>query len=103
MLVADHPQTLGLKRLESQSRLYPDLRHFLKSQGWPDFLAETNNEGQRYLVLYYLDGKTAYAARTRRSNGRTMEFTGPYPITEGESELLGDLRKQHGKIANEEQ
>ena len=95
MLVADNPKTLGLRRLESQLKLYPDLRLFLRTRGLPDFLAETNNDHQRYLVLYYIDSATAYAARTSRPDNRTMEFSGPYPITEGEIELLGKLRAKH--------
>lgn len=95
MLVANHPKTLGLRRLESQLKLYPDLRLFLRTQGWPDFLAETDNDHMRYLVFYYLDPPVAYAARTSRPDDRSMEFSGPYPITPGEIELLGKLREKH--------
>jgi len=96
MLVADHPETLGLKRIESQSKSYPDLRNFIQAQGRPDFLAETDSDRQRYLVLYYLDEKVAYAARIRKSRNHAMEFTRPHPITKGEVELLGNLREKHG-------
>jgi hypothetical protein len=95
MLVADHPQTLGLKRLESQSRLHPDLRLFLQINGRPDFLAETDSDGQRFLVFYYLDEEVAYAARIPRTKARGMKFDGPHPITAGEIELFGNLRAQH--------
>jgi hypothetical protein len=95
MLVADHPKTLGLRRLESQLKLYPDLRLFLRTHGWPNFLAETDNDHMRYLVFYYLEPPVAYAARTSRPDNRSMEFSGPYPITQGEIELLGKLRAKH--------
>lgn len=94
MLVSNQPPTLGSQRLDSQSRLYPDLGRFLSMTGTPDFLAESENDGRRYLILYYLDNRQAYAARTRRSGNYTMEFAGPYPITEGEYETLGGLRQK---------
>lgn len=97
MLVRAEPASLGHQRLVRQSHLYPDLEAFLKLKGWPDFLAETSNEGQRYLVLYFLDRTEAWAARTSRTLRQTMEFAGPYPITPREKRLLRDL--QQGKAA----
>ena len=93
MLVSSNPQTLGQKRLDAQSRVYPDLGKFLSMSGSPDFLAETANEGQRYLILYYIDRRQAFAARTRKPDNYSMEFSGPYPITDGESKMLGGLRR----------
>jgi len=92
MLVSSNPPTLGHQRLNTQARIYGDLKLFLSSHGWPDFLAETSNDGRRYLILYYLDRREAFAARTRRSDNRTMEFAGPYPMTDRETEMLGDLK-----------
>jgi hypothetical protein len=95
MLVRAQPATLGHQRLARQSRLYPDLAEFLQFKGWPDFLAETSNDGQHYLILYYLDRTEAWAGRTRRSARQVMEFAGPYPITPREKRMLRDL--QQGK------
>lgn len=92
MLVSSDPPTLGHQRLVTQRRLYKDLGLFLAARGWPDFLAETSNDGRRYLILYYLDRHQAFAARTRRPDNRSMEFAGPYPITDRESAMLGDLK-----------
>jgi len=94
MLVSNKPQTFGHQRLDSQSRIYPDLGKFLSHSGWPEFLAETSNDGRRYLILYYLDRRQAFAARTRRPDNRSMEFSGPYPITDREKETFDRLRKK---------
>jgi len=93
MLVSSNPPTLGHQRLGTQQRLYGDLKLFLSTRGWPDFLAETSNDGRRYLILYYLDRRQAFAARTHRPDNRTMEFAGPYPVTDREATMLGDLKK----------
>lgn len=94
MLVSSKPRTLGHERLDAQSKVYGDLEKFLSMRGWPDFLAESSNDGRRYLILYYLDHRQAFAARTRRSDDYTIEFAGPYPITDKENELLSGLRKK---------
>lgn len=99
MLVAEAPPTLGAQRLRYQSRVYPDLGVFLAARGRPDFLAETTSERRRYLVLYFLDRRQAFAARTRHPDNRTMEFAGPYPITRREFELLDGLRREHRRRA----
>ena len=93
MLVSNHPSTLGRQRLDSQSRLYPDLGKFLSMSGWPDFLAETSNDGRRYLILYYLDRRQAFAARTRRPDDYSMEFAGPYPITDRENTMFRGMKQ----------
>jgi len=92
MLVSNEPPTLGHQRLQTQQRIYGDLKIFLSARGWPDFLAETDNDGRRYLILYYLDKRQAFAARTRRPDDRSMEFAGPYPITDRENEMLQSLK-----------
>jgi hypothetical protein len=99
MLVSSQPPTLGHQRLASQQQVYKDLATFLKARGWPDFLAETANDGRRYLILYYLDRRQAFAARTRRPDDRTIEFAGPYPITDREFEMLGNLKASFKKGA----
>jgi len=95
MLVSRQPATLGLHRLEYQSSVYPDLAKFLARHKWPDFLAETTSDRRHYLVLYYLARREAFAARTRRPDDRSMEFAGPYPITQREFDLLSELQRQH--------
>jgi len=95
MLVDAPPPTLGWQRLDFQRNVYPDLDRFLSSAGLPDFLAETTNDGRRYLVLYYLNTRRAFACRTNRPDNRTMEFAGPYPITQREFDLLRDLQRHH--------
>jgi hypothetical protein len=92
MLVRAAPESLGHQRLVHQSRIYPDLAVFLERKGWPDFIAETANDGQRYVVLYYLGRGEAWAARTNRSVPRLMEFAGPYPMTPNERRLLRQLQ-----------
>lgn len=95
MLVDNPPPTLGWQRLDFQRKVYPDLDRFLAAAGLPDFLAETINDGRRYLVLYYLDTRRAFACRTNRPDDRSMEFAGPYPITQREFELLRELQRRH--------
>lgn len=96
MLVRDVPETLGHRRLVHQSSAHPDLGLFLRSRGWPDFIAETSSDDRQYLILYYLDGRRAFAARSRRAQGTPMEFAGPYPMTDHETKLLKDLKKNAG-------
>ncbi len=93
MLVSENPPTLGHQRLVSQSAVYPELKLFLSSRGEPDFLAETSNDGLRYFILYFLDRGQAFAARTRREAERTLEFAGPYPMTDREKEMLGEMKR----------
>lgn len=96
MLVRDVPETLGHRRLVHQASNHPDLGFFLRSRGWPDFIAETSSDDRQYLILYYLDGRRAFAARSRRMPGTPMEFAGPYPMTEHETSLLKDLKRKAG-------
>ncbi|MGJ8633025.1 MAG: hypothetical protein ACSHX7_03830 [Luteolibacter sp.] len=91
MLVRSEPVTFGHTRLSALSHLYPDLGIFLRSKGYPGFLAETNKGGSRYLILYYLDQREAYACRSGIGKSREAEFSGPYPITDSEAKTLGEL------------
>lgn len=92
MLVRETPPTLGYQRLEQQSLKHPSLAQFMGKRGRPDFVAETHSDDRHYMVLYYLERKAAYAARSWRGQP-AMEFAGPYPITDEETELLADLKK----------
>jgi hypothetical protein len=93
MLVRKEPPSFGFHRLETQSRIYPDLGLFVKQRGQPDFLAETGDHERHYFILYYLRERKAFACRTRPRHAGTVEFSGPYPITAGEYRLLDGFRR----------
>ncbi len=93
MLVRPEPRTFGHQRLTALAEMYPDLGVFLSQQGIPDFLAETNKGGNRYLILYYLPSRQAFACRAGSGDSRQVEFSGPYPVTDGELATLDGLRK----------
>lgn len=97
MLVRKEPPSFGFQRLETQSGAYPDLRFFVSKHGLPDFLAETGSGDQKYFILYYLKDRKAFACRTRVENRRSVEFSGPYPITEKEYRLLDAFRRDPSK------
>jgi hypothetical protein len=88
MLVRKEPLTLGYQRLTSQSQAYPDLQLFVSKRGVPNFLAEISQRDRRYFILYYLKNRQAFACRSRSGDSRTIEFSGPYPITDQEFRLL---------------
>jgi hypothetical protein len=92
MLVRQNPSSLGFQRLSAFSLQYPDLAVFLSQRRYPDFLAETNKGGNRYLILYYLESRNAFACRCGERGSIQVEFSGPYPITDGEAKTLRDLR-----------
>lgn len=92
MLVRRAPPTFGFQRLAALATAYPDLGIFLRQTGDPDFLAETNKSGNRYLILYYTKSRKAFACRTGEGSSRQVEFSGPYPITNGEVRTLSALR-----------
>ncbi len=96
MLVRNSPETLGHRRLVYQSAAHPDLGTFLDSRGMPDFIAETSSDDRQYLILYYLDSRRAFACRTYRSAGSTIDFAGPYQMTERETKVLRDLQRESG-------
>lgn len=75
MFVREQPQTFGHQRLSALSGIYPDLGIFLSQQGFPEFLAETNKGGNRYLILYYLDARKAFACRSDTGKSRLVEFS----------------------------
>ena len=92
MLVQEKPPSFGFGRLKSRMAIYPDLGLFVGDRGLPDFLAETKNRNQDYFILYYLLPRQAYACRTRSNRGKTLEFSGPYPITDRELQTLEGFR-----------
>ena len=60
-------------------------------------MAETGTQDRRYLILYYLKTRHAFACRTRPGNKRTVEFAGPYPVTDKEFRLLDGFRRAPSK------
>lgn len=93
MLVRQAPPSFGFLRLASQSQTHLDLAMFVRQRGVPDFLAETGDQQQHYLILYYLKARHAFACRTRHGRAGSLEFAGPYPITSGEYRLLDAFRR----------
>lgn len=96
MLVRHAPPTFGFQRLSALSTVYPDLGLFLSEEGFPEFLAETNKGKNRYLILYYINSRKAFACRSGEGKSRQVEFSGPYPVTEKEVSTLQDLREKAG-------
>lgn len=92
MFVRQEPQTFGHKRLFALSEIYPDLGIFLDQQGYPEFLAETNKSGNRYLILYYTASRKQFVCRSGVGDSRQVEFSGPYPVTNTEFTTLDNLR-----------
>lgn len=93
MLVRQEPRSLGYQRIASQIGVYPDLGVFLKSRGMPDFLAESTTNNRHFLILYYLDAKSAFACRAKAPSTREIEFAGPYTMTARECRLLRELKR----------
>ncbi len=93
MLVRSEPPSFGYQRLATKAQTYPDLGVFVSQRGLPDFLAETGNQDRRYLILYYLKKRQAFACRTRAGDNRAVEFAGPYPITDKEFRMLDGFRR----------
>ncbi|QTN32303.1 hypothetical protein HZ994_08150 [Akkermansiaceae bacterium] len=92
MFVRQAPPTFGFRRLAALSIRHPDLAAFTRIHGMPDFLAETNKGDNRYLILYYLGPRKAFACRTDSGKSSRVEFSGPYPVTESEYKTLAGLR-----------
>lgn len=97
MLVRKDPPSFGYQRLQQQSRVYPDLGVFITKHGQPDFLAETGEGNRQYFILYYLRDREAFACRTRPGAAPSVEFAGPYPITDREFRLLDGFRRDPSK------
>ena len=96
MLVRRTPPTFGFQRLSALSSHHPDLGVFVSAKGLPDFLAETSKGDNRYLILYYLGERKAFACRTGSGTSRQVEFSGPYPVTENEFRTLSELGTRSG-------
>ncbi len=93
MLVRQDPPSFGYQRLTTQTVVYPDMGIFVSKHGLPNFLAETGNSDRRYFILYYLSDREAFACRTRSGSTASVEFAGPYPITDREFRLLDGFRR----------
>lgn len=93
MLVRATPPTFGYQRLLTNMRDFPDLATFVDQRGLPDFLAETGDRTRRYLILYYLRDREAFACRTVSPRSNAVEFAGPYPITDREFKTLDGIRR----------
>ena len=91
MLVRREPPTFGFQRLSALSAHHPDLGVFISRKRTPDFLAETSKGDNRYLILYFLRERQAFACRTGSGASRQVEFSGPYPVTENEFRTLSKL------------
>ena len=94
MLVRRDPPTFGFQRLAAHITAYSRLGVFIAQTSDPDFLAEINENGDRYLILYYTRSSKAYACRIGGDDSRQVEFSGPYSITKGEARTLQDLRNR---------
>lgn len=92
MLVRREPPSFGYYRLSSQESVYPDVAIFLQKKGTPDFLAEARDENRSYFIFYYLAQRLAYICRTRVDRPQAMEFSGPYPITAKEFQMLDRMK-----------
>ena len=101
MYVRADPETFGHKRLAALAGAYPDLGIFLQQKGYPDFVAETNKSGNRYLILYFLEDREAFASRSGAGSSRLVEFSGPYPVTNSEYATLEELRKKASSTGEE--
>jgi len=99
MLVREDPPSFGLQRLLAQARDVPDLASFVSEKGLPDFLAETDDQQRKYLILYYLRNRMAFACRTGLGRSESLEFAGPYPISEGEFQLLDGFQRESARRA----
>lgn len=97
MLVRKEPPSFGFRRLAIQAVAYPDLQVFVSQKGLPNFLAETGTGNRRYFILYYLAAREAFACRTQPESQRSVEFAGPYPITDREFRLLDAFRRDPGR------
>jgi hypothetical protein len=93
MLVREESPTLGYQRLIDYSRAHPDLAAFLRLRGKPDFLAETSAGPRSYLVLYDLSRREAHVCRVWRDEPDSIEFSGPYSITNREIQALQAMRQ----------
>ncbi|MDP4625752.1 MAG: hypothetical protein NWT08_11510 [Akkermansiaceae bacterium] len=92
MYVREKPPTFGHFRLQAFISKYPDLGTFVSRRNSPEFLAETDKGDSHILILYYLEKRQAYACRCEAGTSNSIEFSGPYPITDGEAKTLRNLR-----------
>ena len=94
MYVRVDPPTFGYQRLITLMDEFPDLGTFANQRGLPDFLAETGDRSQKYMILYYLPSRQAFACRTLSKRSNSVEFAGPYPVTDREFQTLDAIRQR---------
>lgn len=94
MLVREASDTLGYRQLRELAATRPDLDAFLTRHGLPDFIAEAASDDRRYVVLYYLEPRQAFALRTWSGPNEPIDFAGPYPMTPKELQLLTDMKEK---------
>jgi hypothetical protein len=93
MLVIDQPPTLGYKRLQSHRAIHPEFAQLLEELGQPDCIAESTQEDQHYMILYYLNQRHAFSCRTNaKRSSAMMQFSGPYPISDKEFNTLTQFK-----------
>ncbi len=93
MLVIDQPPTLGYKRLQSHCAIHPEFSQLLEELGQPDCLAESTQEDQHYMILYYLNQRHAFSCRTNaKRSSAVMQFSGPYPVSDKEFRTLTQFK-----------
>ena len=93
MLVIDQPPTLGYKRLKSHCAIHPEFSQLLEELGQPDCLAESTQEDQHYMILYYLNQRHAFSCRTNaKRSSAVMQFSGPYPVSDKEFRTLTQFK-----------
>ena len=97
MLVREAPPTLGARRVAYQSANHSDFAQFIRRNGLPDFVAETSSGDRRYMILYYVEKRQAFACRTWNGYRNEINFAGPYPINNKEAQLLNELRDKSGR------
>ncbi len=95
MLVRRDPASFGYVRMGILGQNYPDIRRFVKTKGVPDFFAEANNSSGHYCLFYYLRKRHAFISRICSSRAQTVQFAGPYPITDKELDVLTEFQREH--------
>ena len=94
MLVNESPETVGYRQITELAATRPDLVQFFDRHGLPDFIAETASDDRRYVVLYYLKPKHAFALRTWSGTVDPVDFAGPYPMTQKEIQTLSEMKQE---------
>ena len=97
ILVNDDVHGLGQRRLQALARTYPTVSSFLDKTGRPGFFAERIDRDDHMIAFYYPKDKKAYACRYALGSNSVMEFSGPFPITQEEMEMLRQFENRGGE------